>query len=358
MLSPSDCPFYAGAAISDPRFFVGRQESLKIIDARLTGVLPTSINVVGRHRTGKSSLLLHFVRTYRQRVSNPDQFVVVYLSLQNAACDTQAKFYGSIAQLLEFNLPSQQRQLQRMLRQKMRQKKWQTDTFNKLIEAFKPQDILPVLCIDNFEELLERQEQFPNGFYDNLRYLVSNNYLMVIMASCEMLDIYSQTKQITSDFFNVFQTISLNHGLTREEAQTLVGFKNSAGQGLSPDLQQKALQWGKNQPLLLQLAGQTLWKMQVERKSLRWADKEFKTQAKRFYFQPKSLLLLIPYKIIIQLGKGIFWFTKNRKEMQNFWTGLIFLAVVSVILLAFFFGLIDFTQIKSLFQKPPVKLSP
>ncbi len=170
----SDCPFYAGATISDPRFFVGRHESLQILRDRLTATQPTSINIVGRHRTGKSSLLLHFVNTYRQRVSNPDRFAVVYLSLQNAACDTQTKFYGRIAQLLAANIPWNQWRLQRMLAAK----EWEQVKFNELIQEFKNQGILPVLCIDNFEELLDRQEQFPNGFYDNLRYLVSNNYLV------------------------------------------------------------------------------------------------------------------------------------------------------------------------------------
>ena len=343
----SDCPFYTGSTISDPRFFVGRKENLQILRDRLTGVQPTSINIVGHHLTGKSSLLLYFVNTYRQRVSNPDRFAVVYLSLQNAACHTQAKFYRCIAQLLAANIPSNQRRLQRMLAAK----EWEQVKFNELIQEFKNQEILPVLCIDNFEELLDRQEQFPNGFYDNLRYLVSNNYLMVIMASCEMLDIYSKRKQITSDFFNVFQAIDLNPGFTKEEAQTLVRLTNSAGRGLSPDLQRKALQWGQREPLLLQLAGQTLWEMQVKGKSLRWAEKAFKTQAKRFYFQPKSPLLSNLYKIISKLGEWIFWFNKNWKQMQKFWVGLIFIAVVVAILILYSYDAITFEQIKSLFQK-------
>ena len=195
---------------------------------------------------------------------------------------------------------------------------------------------------------MERKEQFPNNFYDNLRSLVDGNHLMLVMSSCEMLDYYSKQKQITSDFFNLFQTIDLNDGFSPEDAHSLVILKNGLGEGLTSDLQKKALAWGKREPFLLQLAGRTLWEMQTDRKSLQWAEKEFKTQANRFSFQPKSPLLSDLYKLISQLGKGVLWFNKNQKEMQQFWTGLLLIAVILAILLAFSYGAINFEQIKSL----------
>ncbi|MDJ0507875.1 MAG: ATP-binding protein [Crocosphaera sp.] len=350
MSSNSDCPFYVGSTISDPRFFVGREEALTLLCNRLTEVQSSSINIVGHHGTGKSSLLVHFVNTYRQSIGNPEHFVVVYLSLQDAACNTQENFYSRIAKLLETNISSSQWQL-RKLRNILRRENWDSSKFNNLFQEFKNQNILPVLCIDNFEELLERSEQFPGEFYDNLRYLVSNNFLMIIMASCELLDIYSKKKQITSDFFNVFQCVDLNDGFTPEEAEKLVRLTNIMGKGLSEDIRKKALKWGNREPLLLQLAGQILWETQVNRKSLRWAEKTFKTRSKRYNFSPKSPFLSFFYKRISEIGEGILWFNKNRKDLQKFGTGLIFLCVVTAILIAFSYGAIDFEQLKSLFQK-------
>jgi hypothetical protein len=348
-VSSKDCPFYAGSKITDPRFFVGRRDLLKTLCDRLTGAQPTSINIVGRHRTGKSSLLLQFVNTFRQRVENPDRFLVVYLSLQDAGCDTQDKFYGSIAKLLAVYIPVNNRALQKLLTVKQ----WDSIKFNQLIQACKQQEFLPVLCIDNFEKLLERKENFPNNFYDNLRSLLDGNHLMLVMSSCEMLDYYSKQKQITSDFFNLFQTIDLNDGFSSEDANSLVVLKNGMGEGLTLDLQKKALAWGKREPYLLQLASQKLWEMQTDHKSLQRAEKEFKAQANRFSFQPRSPLLSVLYKLISQLGKGVLWFNKNRKEMQEFWAGLLLIAVIFVILLAFSYGAINFEQIKSLvFPKP------
>jgi hypothetical protein len=349
--SSDDCPFYAGSRISDPRFFVGREESLKLICSRLRQVQPSSINIVGGHRTGKSSLLLHFVNTYQQRVDDPHRFLVVYLSLQEAPCKTQEKFYTRITGLLATKAATNLSWRQWQLQNKLRANQWTPDQFNQVIKELKNQHLLPVVCLDNFERLLDCQQEFPNSFYDNLRSLVDNNDLMIIVASCEQLDLYSKRKKITSDFFNLFHNLDLNQGFTQEEAETLVSLTNSAGKGLSQELQQTALAWGKREPLLLQLASRTLWEMQEEGQSLRWAEKRFQQEAQRFKFQPKSRVLFFLYKMISKIGEGILWFNKNRKQMQSFWVGLSFLVLVAIGLIAFLSGVIDWNQFLKIFGK-------
>ena len=347
MPTSANCPFYAGSTIQDPRLFVGREEALKTLCNSLLGVQFHSINVVGMHRTGKSSLLLQFVNTYQERIPQPEQFVVVYISLQDAACHNQARFFHRLVNALDANLAAPSSNL----RQSLAQADWDQEQFNQLMQLFKQEKLLPVLCLDNFEELLERKTQFPNGFYDNLRYLVSENFLMLVMASCELLDVYSKRKLITSDFFNVFQTISLNGGLTSKEAEKLVKSTNFQGEGLTEELQSKALKWGKREPYLLQLAGQILWRMQTEQKQLSWAEQKFKQQQKRFNFRPKSPFLAWLYDAIKQLGEWVFWFNKNREDMQNFITGLLLLSVILAIVLLFAYGYIDWGEVKSLFEK-------
>lgn len=69
----------------------------------MSGVQPTSINIFGEKRIGKSSLLYHFFLTWEQRVQNPSRYLVIYLSLQNAQCQQESQFYQSVAQeLLKF----------------------------------------------------------------------------------------------------------------------------------------------------------------------------------------------------------------------------------------------------------------
>ncbi|BAY48446.1 hypothetical protein SAMD00079811_60700 [Scytonema sp. HK-05] len=96
-------PFVAAGMIEDSKLFVGRKHELRAIASRMSGVQPTSINLVGEKRIGKSSLLYHFFLTWEQRVSDPNRYVVIYLSLQNVQCHREENFYQAIArQLLHF----------------------------------------------------------------------------------------------------------------------------------------------------------------------------------------------------------------------------------------------------------------
>ena len=49
--------------------------------------------------------------------------------------------------------------------------------------------MLPVLCLDDFESLLKCTEEFDNGFYDNLRSLVNDNALKLVVASRKELSV-------------------------------------------------------------------------------------------------------------------------------------------------------------------------
>lgn len=64
------CPFIAGSMITNPRLFVGRKDELHSITTLMTGAQPTSINLIGQRRIGKSSLLYHFFQTWEQRVQD------------------------------------------------------------------------------------------------------------------------------------------------------------------------------------------------------------------------------------------------------------------------------------------------
>jgi hypothetical protein len=66
----------------------------------MSGVQPTSVNVVGDKRIGKSSLLYHFSQTWEQRVPEPSRYVVIYLSLQDADCHSEIGFYQAVAEAL------------------------------------------------------------------------------------------------------------------------------------------------------------------------------------------------------------------------------------------------------------------
>ncbi len=210
--------------------------------------------------------------------------------------------------------------------------------FKDWLRGLKNQGVMPVLCVDDFDELLERQEQFPKDFYDNLRSAIGENCLMMIVASQEMLDLYSKQKQITSDFFNVFQMESLNEGFSEQEAMELVSLTNAAGEGLTGDVKSIALKWGKHEPFLLQLAALNLWEMQQYGKSQKWAEQRFKQQANRFKFQPKSKFLGFLFRSIAKVGKISVWFVENKDDLKDFWCGLFVIGVALGIVILFIFG--------------------
>ena len=98
--SPSPCPFSAPSMLNKPDSFVGRKEELKFIKDQMTGPQPTSVNIVGPHKIGKSSLLWRFyqIRNHPQYASSP--YAVIYLSFQDGECQEENSFYQKIAQLL------------------------------------------------------------------------------------------------------------------------------------------------------------------------------------------------------------------------------------------------------------------
>jgi len=271
--------------ITDPQFFVGRREELDIITSRLVNDQPTSINVVGERRIGKSSLLYHFFQTYEQRVQgagkNPGNYVVVYLSLQAAQCRKETSFYQAVAQALIHRpvvqgnpalvAPLQAGTLDR-------------NGFSTAIEAWQAQKVLPVLCLDKFEELLAKPDQFTDDFYDNLRSLMDRNALMLVIASYRNLDVYKHKYRFLSSFFNLGQVLPVG-GITETEATDLMRLPEhkipGATAALSPERQQLGLAWGGRHPLLLQLAGLWLWEAQKQNRPDEWARQKFELEAQR-----------------------------------------------------------------------------
>jgi hypothetical protein len=209
--SPASCPFVAGSKIEDSWRFVGRTDELHAIASRMSGVQPTSVNVVGDKRIGKSSLLYHFCQTWEQRVPEPSRYVVVSLSLQDADCHTEEGFYQAVAEALLNRVSG----WKLGLRNPLKAKPLHRQAFSDAIKQWKPQGVLPVLCLDDFESLLKRTEEFDNGFYDNLRSLMNDNALMLVVASRKELSVYGSEYRFVSQFFNLGHVLKLREVTTQ-----------------------------------------------------------------------------------------------------------------------------------------------
>jgi hypothetical protein len=277
--SARPCPFVAGPMITDPSRFVGRREELACLAHRMDGAQPTSVNVVGERRIGKSSLLNHFFQTWEQRVNNPSRFVVVYLDLQAKTPPSETAFYQALGRAL-VKQPAVQRVAS--LRQNLLAPPRTHQNFAALLEQFTNHVLLPVFCLDEFEILLKCGDQFTDSFFDQLRGCMNASQLMFILSSRKALDVYAGEHNLTSAFFNLGQVLNLSE-LTEEAADELVNLP-MPGRKTFPALktsdQQLARQWGGRHPCWLQLAGTELFEARRSGKNTAYARKRFLRQRK------------------------------------------------------------------------------
>ena len=344
---PSDtAPFHAGSTISDPRYFVGYREQLDTITVRAISAQPTSINVVGDKRVGKSSLLYHFCQTYEQRIesrgSEPRNYLAVYLSLERGNCQLKSSFYRVVAEELCQNLEQRYSWFgqPRRLIQALKANNFDTESFEQAIVQFRDVGILPILCLDKIEALFKHPEEFNNDFYDNLRSLMDSNALMLVIASRKNLNVYSHRKKLTSSFFNLGQVIMLE-GLTSNEARDLVRLPQTTTPGsqavLNDNEQQIALEWGGKNPYLLQLAGLYLWEAKQSNQDINWAKKRFDRQAKGISIQRsiwrRCLLLLkwVFWSLPIKLGQAVKFIGTTLDELAAWVLGVF---IVGILILA------------------------
>ncbi|WP_008311456.1 TniB family NTP-binding protein [Leptolyngbya sp. PCC 6406] len=276
---PTPCPFVAGPMIQSPQSFVGRADELQTLINRMAGTSqPTSVNVVGERRIGKSSLLYHFYQTWPQRLppEHRHAYAVIYLSLQGAPCTEERSLYQAIARTLLDSHPHYPEEWRAI----WRERRLDRPDFGAAVRQSRAAGVLPVLCLDEFEALFAHRAVFQDDFYDSLRTLMNNSDLMLITASRRLLDEYRRDYQLTSAFFNLGQ-VSRLECFSDPEARQVVTLPDPAHPALSPAAQETALQWGRKHPLLLQMAALALWEAAQLDKPETWAQQRFALEAQR-----------------------------------------------------------------------------
>jgi AAA+ ATPase superfamily predicted ATPase len=339
--------FVAAGTITDPRLFVGRKDELQSILSRMTGAQPTSINIYGDKRIGKSSLLYNFFLTWEQRVQNPNQYVVIYLSLRDVQCQTQERLYQAVAQELlksptVFNNPNLLNPLQSNL---------DIVNFSQAIKNFKQAGILPVLCLDDFQQLFKNNTEFNDNFYNNLRHLMDYSSLMLVIGSHKKLDFYSKKLGFTSDFFNLGHVIKLNE-LNQDDVKDLLRLPastvNGATPALSMDEQSFTQQIGGNHPFLLQLAGRLVCEARQYGYDKEWVKNRFQSESKRLPSQLNSRnwqrqILRLLWDLPVNLGKFTKFIGGAVDDVSNWIIGIVIL-IMPFCLLA---GVLKWPQIVS-----------
>lgn len=336
------CPFIAGPMITNPSLFIGRKDLLQTMTTLMTGPQSTSINIIGERRIGKSSLLYHFYQTWEQRVAQTNQYVVLYLSLQEARCHTQQSFYRSVTKGL---LQHPQVQANAQLKKGLNTPVPSSSTFADLCDRWKQVQVLPVLCLDEFEAWLKHPQEFDDAFFDHLRSLMNNNTLMLIIASLRPLDEYSKQHQLTSPFFNLGRQLRLE-AFSDEDVTALLRLPASTTPGmqeaLNLDEQYIARRWGDHHPYLLQMAASLLWQARQQGKNQRWAQMQFERERKRIFPTSWWYSWAKPFSWLVErlpkaLGNWIQWVGGTVDDLKKWGLGMITLLFLIVLVISVFF---------------------
>lgn len=335
------CPFVAGPKITDLRLFVGRKDELHTLASHMNGVLPTSVNVVGERRIGKSSLLYAFTLLWDQYLP-PEvgrrEYVVVYLDLQEISPSSQARYYqAALKALRERPIWSRFPDLRETLHACPPDK----ESFGDFLEKCKAQNLLPILCVDEFEALLRYPQAFDDSFFDVQRGWMDASEMMYVLATREKIDVYARQHRLTSKFFNLGHLITLGE-LTESEADDLARLPASTVPGapavLSLSEQRLMCQWGGRHPYLLQLAGLYLCQARQNGKDEAWAHEQFLTEARRvptrrtpLQLAKRALRLL--WDLPLHLGRLARGLKKNADDLKDRLTGIALLLLLILVLL-------------------------
>jgi hypothetical protein len=349
----SPCPFFASGMIENPNSFIGRKLALDEITARMTASQPTSVNVVGKPRIGKSSLLYHFCQTYEQRAiqrnRRSEEFIAVFISLQGNRWKKEEDFYQAIATaLLQRPIVSSNPQLANCLQMQS----FERHEFRQMLEAWKATKVLPVICMDEFDKLLRNRSVFDPAFYQGLRALLDANLLMLVVSSTKPLD---QNPWLSS-FFNLGHTSYLEN-LTEMEAGDLVQLPRSTDPSqefaLSENRQKLALQWGERNPYLLQLAAVCLWEAREYDQSDEWARERFEKEAhkaKRYWLDPRgfvSPLRWLCWDLPSAVGRLVGVLGVKVSDMRNWIVGI----VIIIVILALVLRLVNWQEVREILKK-------
>lgn len=330
------CPFVAGPKITDLRLFVGRKNELREIASRVNGVQPTSLNVIGEWRIGKSSLLYAFSLLWDQYIPPETRHrepVVIYLDLQEISPQNERRYYRAMLNALRqrpiwSRFPGLQPVLQECPPE--------YEAVRDFLLECKAHALLPVICLDEFEVLFGYPEAFNDAFFDTQRGLMNDNALMYVIASRQSLDDYRRAHRLTSSFFNLGHVLRLGE-FSEEEAADLARLPASTVTGapaaLSLAEQRLVREWGGRHPYLLQLAGYFLCQARQNGRDESWAYEQFQAEKRRLprRFYPKRAFaraLHWLWDLPLYLGRLALSLKKNTDDLKDRLTGIAILLLL------------------------------
>ena len=252
-------PFSNRRMINNPDEFFGRKDELKAIFSRLSNL--QSCDVFGERKIGKSSLLYYIFTKLR----DGDEYRIAYTNMQDAK-------YHTVEGFLKYRLHELGYDPKNIL---------SSNSLNENLIAFSDpiadlsNEIKPVLLIDEFEKLTERQEEFNNDFFDTMRSLGNHGNIAYVTASVAPLNKLYGRGNFTSPFPNIFSEVRLSQ-FTSEETSEFLSAKREDVEFTENEIE-FIKEIANNHPLHLQIACYHV----LENKGKKWNEKKLRKEIEK-----------------------------------------------------------------------------
>jgi hypothetical protein len=324
-------PFFYGGRVS-PRFFVGRTQQLRRIFSCLeianTGQLQ-SVSVVGPHRSGRSSLLNYVVEKYDKFLQSPASYRFAYVSPHDANCHTVAEFLCRV--LDDLNLPLHTHHNVTL------------QEFQDAIVMLNQGGVHPIICLDEFEELLE-SDSFSDEFFNVMRHLMSESSLAFVIASTEPLSELVSPDKYTSPFFNIF-TITEIGEFTPDEVGLLLQRGRQCDHPFRDSDISHMRKLGEQHPYKLQLAGSLIYQAKAAGNvDWRGVERDFRAQLRQagLVRNHSKTILQTLRAFVVSVGRALLEIRRSRDEISDSTAFLWGIGLIAFVL-AILFGLIPFS---------------
>jgi serine/threonine protein kinase len=223
-------PFFWRSGIIDVDGFFNREREQRTLRAYVHG--RQNCQIVGPRRIGKTSVLRQVQRRADEWVPRA---VVAYVDLHDPRCYSSAGFLAQVSR--QFGAPSPVRDLAE---------------FADLVETMLAEKRRPVLCLDEFEVVTVRGQDFPRDFFLTLR-SCGQKGLSIITTSQKRLSELTDASDPTSPYYNTFACLSLGP-FTREDAADFVSCYRPGLPAFAPAEKEAILEFARSHPLALQVA--------------------------------------------------------------------------------------------------------
>ena len=223
-------PFIWRAGITKPEDFFDRDSEQRTLRAYLRG--RQNCQVDGPRRIGKTSLLM---RVEHRAAEWEQSAVIAYLDLQDPRCFTLSGWLGFASR--QFGWPATPASL---------------TEFVEHAEKMHADGRHPVLCLDEFEQLMRRRDEFTPDFFFTLR-ACGQKGISIVTASRRPLSELTETSDPTSPFYNTFPLLRLGP-FAREDEEDFANLRRPGVSPFKPDERAAILDFAKGHPLALQVA--------------------------------------------------------------------------------------------------------